>query len=142
MEDFFENSFSDGDHARAFIMVLVVLGISIGIWVGRTKLGVTIPLAIAVVLLAAVILPSWDPGRRVARQNQCLNNMRIIERAKANWTEARNRQPNEIPTMTDLFAAELEFKFAPVCPSGGTYSVGCVGEKPRCSWEGRGHKLD
>ena len=142
MEDFFERTFSDANQAETFAMILVLGCVAFAIWFGRKKLRVVIPLAVIAVLFAAITIPSCVPARWVAHQNACRNNLRMIKRAKAKWAEAQNRQPSDMPTMADLFGPGLEFKNEPICPSGGTYSLGAVGEEPRCSWAARGHNLE
>jgi len=44
---------------------------------------------------------------------------------------------NDIPPDFDLFgAAPALMREKPTCPSGGSYTIGRVGEKPRCSVTG------
>jgi len=45
---------------------------------------------------------------------------------------------NEIPRDADLFGPQAYIRAKPQCPEGGEYTIGKVGEHPRCSnpWHG------
>jgi len=45
-----------------------------------------------------------------------------------------------IPQLTDL-APHLTGGLLPVCPAGGTYTLGAVNEPPRCSHADKGHAI-
>jgi hypothetical protein len=72
----------------------------------------------------------------------------IIEMCKQNWANVNNKKIDDIPTWDDL-KPELEgyairYKWTngiPVCPDGGTYTIGRVGEPPKCSIGGPDHSL-
>ncbi len=99
-----------------------------------------IPVCAVVFLLAAIAIPSAIPARQYARRAACINNLKLIENAKIKRAEEYGKSSGVNPTDTDLFGLDLKPK--PSCPSGGIYSLGKVGEKPGCSLESKGHKLE
>jgi hypothetical protein len=140
MEDLFERLFPNPGHAETALLLIVLALVAVALWFGRKQLRVMIPVCTLVFLLAAIAIPSAIPARPYAHRAACINNLKLIEKTKAKWAEESGSNTNNIPTEVDLFGAELKSK--PVCPSGGSYSSGTVGEKPRCSLLSRGHKLE
>jgi uncharacterized protein YigA (DUF484 family) len=68
-------------------------------------------------------------------QNACINNLRQIDSAKQQWALEQHKQPTDIPAWTDLqpYLGRGPNGDLPACPSGGTYTIGAVSEKPQCS---------
>lgn len=60
-------------------------------------------------------------------------NLRVLEGAKATWAMEKKKLPTDIPTDADLFGPERYIREKPMCPLGGKYTIGSVGEKPKCS---------
>ena len=92
-------------------------------------------------LLAAIAIPNFVRARTVSQENACISNLRLIDGAKAQWALENNKKNTDTPTEKDLTpyigrGPNGEF---PVCPQGGTYIIGSVGEKPRCTIPG--HEL-
>lgn len=61
----------------------------------------------------------------------CASNLRHIQDAKKTWAEKSGKGPADTPS-----AEELDPFFRrgmPVCPGGGTYTIGKVEEQPQCS---------
>lgn len=141
MEDLFERFFPDLGQAETALFVIVLAIIAIALWFGRKKLRVMIPVCAAVLLLAAIAIPSAIPARSYAHRAACINNLKLIERAKATWETTVKKGENVILAMTNLVGLVPRFDGELICPSGGKYLIGPVGEKPRCSLEDRGHKL-
>lgn len=140
INDLFEHLFRDPSQAETVLMLLALAFVAIGLWFGRKRLRVTIPVAVVVTLLAAMAIPGCIPAHTYARRGACNNNLSQIQNKKAKWATTNAEQLTGVPSEADLFGADL--KGRPVCPSGGVYSFGAVGEKPRCSLESRGHKLE
>ena len=69
------------------------------------------------------------------QRNACINNLRQIDAAKQQWALEKNKTADAIPTAQDLLPYFKDGIF-PVCPSGGTYTIGAVGELPTCSVPG------
>jgi hypothetical protein len=142
MADLIERLFPDAGHAETALILTVLAFVSLGVWFGRKRLSVTVPVAVAVLLLAATTIPSCIPAHGYARRATCINNLKLIENAKSDWAAANSVRSSDAPLEQYLFGPDLKLKMKPTCPSGGTYSLGNFGEKPRCSWEARGHKLE
>jgi hypothetical protein len=82
--------------------------------------------------------PAEAQDRPAAIQNACINNLRLIDAAKGQWALEYHKQNSDTPTMEEIrpyvgrgFNSEV-----PVCPDGGVYTLGKVGEKPTCSIPG------
>jgi hypothetical protein len=62
---------------------------------------------------------------------QCAVNLGRIGDAKNKWAEQHNAGTNDTPTADDL---DPYFRGGmPLCPEGGTYTIGAVSETPQCS---------
>lgn len=59
--------------------------------------------------------------------------LRAIEGAKNTWALEKKKFPTDTPTEADLFGPANYIPEKPQCPRGGTYTLGQVSEKPRCS---------
>ncbi len=70
--------------------------------------------------------------REILQKAQCQSNLRQIESAKRIWALRNHKQPADVPTADDL-APYLPAHQMPVCPGGGTYEIGSVGETSTCS---------
>src|SRR6266513_1841317 len=108
-----------GETALA-ILALVVAGCII--WFGRKRLAVAIPVALLFLLLAAIAIPSAIPARSAAQRSACINNLRMIENAKAEWAKRQNKTAGDIPTEADLYRIDstngvLRHRLS--CPRGG-----------------------
>jgi hypothetical protein len=85
-------------------------------------------------ILSAIAIPNFVKARNQAQHNMCINNLRQIEVAKKQWALDNNKQNTDTPAKQDLLKY-LGDKM-PVCPAGGDYTIGSVGEKPTCSHPG------
>lgn len=106
-----------------------------------------------VIILTAIILGvgvvCFVKSRQMrATIDPCVNNLMIIDMCKHNWANVNDKTTNDTPTWDDL-KPELEsyaihYKWSnglPVCPDGGTYTIGRIGESPTCSIGGPKHSL-
>jgi hypothetical protein len=74
--------------------------------------------------------------RIVAQQrNTCIANLRLIYAAKQAWALEKNKTDADTPAEEDLLPYIRGGVF-PVCPSGGVYTIGPVGQPPTCSIPG------
>jgi len=87
-------------------------------------------------MLAAIAIPNFVKARATSQQNACINNLRQLDAAKNKWALEKGKKTGDVPTKEDLMPYLLRW---PLCPQGGTYSIGSVGEPPTCSIPG--HKL-
>jgi hypothetical protein len=96
--------------------------------------------SVAVIVLAALHL--WS---RFSEDGCCKCELGQIHGAKQEWAVRCHKSTNDTPTLADLQAIvfpgrpnePLVFR----CPQGGTYTIGRVGEPPRCSIGGPEHSL-
>jgi hypothetical protein len=91
-------------------------------------------------MLAAIAIPNFVKARATAQQNACLNNLRQIDAAKQQWALEYSKKTADVPTEKDLkpYIGRKNSPF-PQCPQGGKYTIGPVGELPKCSVPG--HEL-
>jgi hypothetical protein len=89
--------------------------------------------AVTVVFVAVVaiaVLPAFIRARTTPAMNACVNNLRQLDGAKRQWELENRKTTNDVPTLEDLRPYLLRTL---VCPQGGIYRPGRVGELPRCS---------
>jgi hypothetical protein len=101
--------------------------------------GVLVLPAVAIIGMgAAIAIPNFVAARSTSQQNACINNLRLSDAAKQQWALENNKKNGDTPTTQDLehFIGRGSNGEMPVCPSGGTYTIGSVGEKPTCSHPG------
>ena len=84
-------------------------------------------------LLAAVAIPNLVTARKKAQKQACISNMKTIEGAKAAWALEAKKSDADVPTDADLFGPDKNIRDKPSCPSGGTYDLKAVSEKPTCT---------
>ncbi len=89
-------------------------------------------------MLSAIAIPNFVKARSTAQQNACLNNLRMLDAAKQQWALEKGKDSSSVPTANDL-KEYLGHDQMVVCPQGGTYTIGPVGESPKCSIPG--HRL-
>jgi hypothetical protein len=87
--------------------------------------------------LAAIAIPNFVKARAASQKNACINNLRQLDAAKAEWALEKNKKDGDTPTMDDL-RPYLSRKL--VCPAGGHYTLGTMAERPTCSIPG--HTLE
>jgi len=95
--------------------------------------------AVAVVgLLSAIAIPNFVKARTVSQQNACINNLRLFDAAKQQWSLEKNKKSTDTPEASDLqpYLGRGPNGEMPTCPAGGVYTIGTVGEKPTCSIPG------
>src|SRR4051812_16994196 len=98
---------------------------------GKIACRVGIPLIVVVVYIWMDYIGGVNhPSPKVS----CIANLKQLHGAKASWAlEMHKTNPNEIPSETEIFGRNGYIFEKPKCPEGGTYTVGSMGEPPRCS---------
>src|SRR5258706_5076707 len=95
---------------------------------------VEIMIVVAIIgLLAAIAIPSLVTACKKAQRQACISTLKAIEGAKANWALDMKKSDADVPGDADLFGADKYIETKPLCPAGGTYTLGAVREKPTCS---------
>ena len=94
---------------------------------------VEILIVVAIIgLLAAIMVPSFIKSRQRASQTGCINNLRQIDSAKAQWALETKQVATALPTDVNLFGPGLYLKKKPECPAGGLYTVDIVSIPASC----------
>jgi prepilin-type N-terminal cleavage/methylation domain-containing protein len=102
---------------------------------------VEIMIVVAIIgMLAAIAVPAWAKARTNAQTKACLNNLKQIFYAKAQWALEQNKSDSVVPAMSDI-TPYLQGGLTPSCPSSGTYDLLSVAEPPTCSLSVAGHTL-
>ena len=96
------------------------------------KKAIAIAAGVAVLLLAAIVVPSFVKARNVSAQNACINNLRQIDSAKEQWALASHRTNGEDVVVEEV-NRYLKCNTTPVCPQGGVYTYNVLGKNPECS---------
>jgi prepilin-type N-terminal cleavage/methylation domain-containing protein len=89
-------------------------------------------------LLVAVAAPNFVSAREKAQRELCIHNLQRLDAAKATWALKVGVGSDEEPSDEDL-EPEFRDQRIPLCPAGGTYTLGLVSESVTCSLEDLGH---
>jgi prepilin-type N-terminal cleavage/methylation domain-containing protein len=96
-------------------------------------------------ILLAIAVPNFVRARERSRAKTCMGNLKQVDSAKEQYAMEERLDSGATVDGAALWGdgstAGPYIKKPPVCPSGGTYTVGDVGEDPTCSIGGD-HALD
>ena len=71
------------------------------------------------------------PSCKVESKTSCYANLSAIDGAKQTWAAEHGKTNGAAVTQADL----LPFlRKMPECPKGGSYTIGLIGEPPKCSF--------
>jgi prepilin-type N-terminal cleavage/methylation domain-containing protein len=84
-------------------------------------------------LLAIIVLPSFLKSREESTRKACGNNLLQIYNAKLRWALENKKGGADVPTDAELFTTNAYIRVKPVCPGGGTYTIGPVDDPPTCT---------
>ena len=113
----------------------------------KSKLFILPGCLLAVVLIALSMLGC---ERRSSKIPPCHELLVLTDLAKFDWANNESKTTNDTPTWNDLrpylpdWATNKLVRWTngtPICPDGGTYTIGRVGEPPRCSIGGYNHAV-
>jgi hypothetical protein len=99
--------------------------------------------------LVALGMLALSRGRRSSRIPPCHELLVLADLAKFDWANNYGKTSNDTPTWDDLrfYLPDWVTNIVrwtngrPVCPEGGVYTIGRVGELPRCSIGGYTHAV-
>jgi hypothetical protein len=134
----------DPRRGQTALTIIVLVLAAAGIWFGRKRLLLSVPVALLFLLLAAVAIPSAIPARPASQRNACVFYLREIRDAKSEWARANNKLSADIPSEADLYGTNGTagiLRHRHVCPRGGIYTIGAVGQNPICTFSNKGHRL-
>jgi hypothetical protein len=123
-------------------LLIAVVSIPIILWKRKKRWAAVILVVVLVPIGIAIVLPSLEHTHVQTYRAVCISNLRALQEAKRKWAEANHGGPGDIPAEDDLYGTNRFLQFKPVCPDGGTYTIGAVNEKPKCSLADKGHKLE
>jgi hypothetical protein len=84
------------------------------------------------VALFALVAGCKEKPTDTAKAAACAASMWKLDQTKLNWAQQNGKDSNTVVTIDDI--TPLLFKGrAPVCPDGGTYTLGKVGDQTQCS---------
>jgi|GEM_PF-290435 len=84
-------------------------------------------------ILTAIAVPGFLRARDNARLRACQENLMKLDSAKEQWALENNKSNGAEVKMEDLIGEDKYILRRPVCPRGGTYTLGVIGEYPKCS---------
>jgi len=90
-------------------------------------------------VLAAMAVPNILESVDNSRRRACVINLKNIEGAKVRWAAENRKLSTETPTEDEMFGKGKYIRDQLVCPSGGTYSLNPVEDKPTCSVTGHSY---
>jgi hypothetical protein len=111
------------------------------------RLFIIIGLVVAVGIVASMFLPPKRFAK--ASTSRCYENLQNLQHAKQVWMTNNHKNESDVPTWQDLQDYLMPYtnqpgwtNGKPVCPAGGTYTLGRACDLPTCSVGGPGHSLD
>ena len=90
-------------------------------------------------VLAAMAVPNIVDSLDRSRRRACVVNLKNIEAAKVQWAAENRKLSTETPSEDELFGPGKPIRDKLACPSGGTYSLNPVDDKPTCSVPGHSY---
>jgi len=69
----------------------------------------------------------------VTAKDSCINRLRQIDGAKAQWALGHRKLTNDAPTWEDLRSSFIRTRLPLACPDEGVYTIGRVEVLPSCS---------
>ncbi len=103
---------------------------------------IMVSVALGACLIATVLaIPYIRSHSQSDEGPNCLKSLRQIDGSMHHWAVEYGRTTNDVPTWADLVGTNLYMRAMPICPQGGTYTLGRVADGPKCSIGGAGHTL-
>ena len=98
---------------------------------------VEIMIVVAIIgLLAAIAIPNFVKARATSQANACINNLRQIDAAAAQFALEAHKKTSDPITYPDDLTPYIKLnsnQSIPPCPAGGTYALTAVGTNPTCT---------
>ena len=106
--------------------------------------GPIIALAVAALAVAVALALRLSPRPRAVQAfSVCPHYLVVIDSCKQEWQLEYRKTANDTPTWDDLrrYLPAVYSNSVPMCPEGGIYTIGKVGEAPKCSLGGPRHSM-
>src|SRR5437899_3265827 len=94
------------------------------------------PIVCVVFLVFLLLVPGCQRNKVAQAQIDCIANLRQLQGAKEAWAIENHKTTNDVPTVVDVAPFLHSF---PSCRLGDAFTLGPVGEKPKCTMGG--HEL-
>jgi hypothetical protein len=88
---------------------------------------------------SAVAIPNYMRVRATTVHYSCINNLRMLDAAKEQWALAEDKPEGADVVENEVLQYVNKGATLPVCPQGGRYTLGPIGQRPTCSFPG--HQL-
>ena len=85
-------------------------------------------------ILLGIAVPQFLQAREVSRHRTCLSNLKKIDEGKEQRAMEQRLATGDPCTMADIVPSFI--RRTPVCPSGGAYTAGVIGNNPTCTVNG------
>jgi hypothetical protein len=82
---------------------------------------------------SAVAIPNFMRARATTRNYSCINNLRMLDAAKEQWALVENK-PIGAEVVEKEVLGYIKGATLPICPQGGRYTLGTIGQLPVCSF--------
>jgi prepilin-type N-terminal cleavage/methylation domain-containing protein len=96
---------------------------------------VEIMIVVAIIgLLAAIAVPNFIKARATAQANACINNLRKIEDAAAQFAVEKGKKTGDAINYPSDLTPYIKLNSAgsiPGCPASGTYTINFIGARPQ-----------
>jgi competence protein ComGC len=98
------------------------------------KIIATLAVCLLVGFVVVIVIPNFVRATYETAANGCINNLRQIDAAKNEWA-LENGKTNCVVAENDIKPyIKLDSNGnLPKCPAGGIYTIGRIGEDPKCS---------
>ncbi|MEN9573509.1 MAG: hypothetical protein RL514_1364 [Verrucomicrobiota bacterium] len=106
------------------------------VWRDGARIAALLVGCVGALLLISGLNPGLLTRPSVKLKRICAGQLDTLRQAKLNWASKTKQPDTAIPQPSDLtpyLKAYVEDGVMPVCPEGGTYILGAVKERPRCS---------
>ncbi len=67
-------------------------------------------------------------------QRHCVNQLRMMDGAKEQWALENHKTAADAPKESDIFGPKKYIPARYICPSGGSYSLNSMSNKPACNF--------
>lgn len=85
-------------------------------------------------ILLAIAIPNFLQSRSRANARSCIANLKQIDAAKEIFAQDQRLANGSTVQMSDLWPTYIRRSTQPLCPAGGTYTIGTIGQNPTCDF--------
>jgi competence protein ComGC len=101
---------------------------------GRGLATAGIAISSTTIMLMLIAVPNITSGRQRSQAQECILNLKMIDSAKEQWAMDTKAADGDLgPTMDEIAGPGYYIREVPICPSGGSYEIGAIGDDPTCS---------